>query len=89
MPVEAGIDLRVRAMERLADGILSLTLEHPDGGDLPPWSAGAHVDLVFEGIGTAQYSLCGPLGAKVASCRAASARGARRFTPRSSCTAAR
>ena len=64
MPVEAGIDLRVRAMERLADGILSLTLEHPDGGDLPPWSAGAHVDLVFEGIGTAQYSLCGPLGAR-------------------------
>ena len=60
MPVEAGIDLRVRAMERLADGILSLTLEHPDGGDLPPWSAGAHVDLVFEGIGCRRRSKSEP-----------------------------
>ena len=60
MSADAGIDLRVRAMERVADGVLYLTLEHPEGGDLPPWSAGAHVDLVFEGIGTAQYSLCGP-----------------------------
>lgn len=62
MSAGASIDLRVRAMERVADGVLSLTLEHPEGGDLPPWSAGAHVDLVFEGIGTAQYSLCGPRG---------------------------
>ena len=62
MPAEVSLDLRVRAMERVGEGVLSLTLEHPDDGDLPPWSAGAHVDLIFEGIGTAQYSLCGPRG---------------------------
>ncbi|MEJ8840028.1 PDR/VanB family oxidoreductase [Ramlibacter sp. AN1133] len=62
MQAEATLELRVRCMERAADGVLSLTLEHPQGGELPPWSAGAHVDLVFEGIGTAQYSLCGPRG---------------------------
>jgi ferredoxin-NADP reductase len=62
MPAEAQLDLRVRAMERVAEGVLSLTLEHPEDRELPSWSAGAHVDLVFEGIGTAQYSLCGPRG---------------------------
>ncbi|WP_127131219.1 cytochrome P450 [Georgenia sp. SYP-B2076] len=28
-----------------ADGVLSLTLGHPDGGSLPAWSPGAHIDL--------------------------------------------
>lgn len=60
MPTEASLDLRVRGMERVADEVLSLTLEHPEGGELPHWSAGAHVDLVFESVGIAQYSLCGP-----------------------------
>lgn len=46
-----------------APDVLSLRLEDPRGQPLPPWRAGAHIDLLFEGIGTAQYSLCGPRNA--------------------------
>ena len=41
-----------------ADGVVSLTLAHPDGAELPAWEAGAHVDVtVDEGV-VRQYSLC-------------------------------
>lgn len=41
-----------------ADGVVSLTLGRADGGELPEWSPGAHVDVEL-GIGlTRQYSLC-------------------------------
>lgn len=65
MPPTAGEQraLRVGAMTWEAPDVLSLQLEDPQGRPLPQWSAGAHIDLQFDGIGTAQYSLCGPLGA--------------------------
>src|SRR5699024_9645774 len=28
-----------------SDGVVSLTLVHPDGGELPTWKPGAHIDL--------------------------------------------
>ena len=33
-----------------ADGVVSLTLRRPDGGALPSWTPGAHID-VFLGDG--------------------------------------
>ncbi|GAB2817063.1 PDR/VanB family oxidoreductase [Actinocorallia aurea] len=55
----AALDLQVTAKRRVADGVVALTLRRPDGGRLPDWSPGAHVDLVLPGGTTRQYSLCG------------------------------
>ncbi|WP_306999564.1 PDR/VanB family oxidoreductase [Amycolatopsis thermophila] len=51
--------LRVTAREPRADGVLALTLARPDGGRLPDWTPGAHIDLVLPAGTTRQYSLCG------------------------------
>ncbi|GAB2781285.1 PDR/VanB family oxidoreductase [Amycolatopsis magusensis] len=45
--------------ETIADGVVRLTLRHPDGRPLPPWEPGAHLDLVLTDGLTRQYSLCG------------------------------
>jgi len=52
-------ELVVAGRERVADGVVSLVLEHPDGEELPAWTPGAHVDLVLAPDLTRQYSLCG------------------------------
>jgi ferredoxin-NADP reductase len=49
----------VEEREALADGVAGLTLRAPDGGPLPPWEPGAHVDLHLPGGMVRQYSLCG------------------------------
>ncbi|GAA1016433.1 ferredoxin [Acrocarpospora pleiomorpha] len=54
--------LRVRSMACEAEGVLSLGLRDPDGGRLPPWSPGAHVDLTVPGSPPRQFSLCGDPG---------------------------
>jgi len=41
-----------------ADRVVSLRLQRPDGGELPSWAPGAHVDVVVDGF-VRQYSLCG------------------------------
>lgn len=41
-----------------SEGVISLTLSPPPGETLPSFDAGAHIDLVADGI-TRQYSLCG------------------------------
>ncbi|ATD69381.1 MULTISPECIES: PDR/VanB family oxidoreductase [Gordonia] len=51
--------LRVVAKEVAAEGVVSLVLADPDGGDLPAWSPGAHLDLVLGQNLIRQYSLCG------------------------------
>lgn len=52
----------VRSMRLEARGVLSVVLEAADGGPLPPWLPGAHIDLrVSDGI-SRQYSLCGTPG---------------------------
>ncbi|WP_020659253.1 PDR/VanB family oxidoreductase [Amycolatopsis benzoatilytica] len=56
---DAELDLVLEKKELVADGIVQLTLRSADGDDLPPWEPGAHIDLVFEGGRTRQYSLCG------------------------------
>ncbi|MGW4526879.1 PDR/VanB family oxidoreductase [Amycolatopsis sp. NPDC004378] len=53
--------LLVETKEKLADGVVRLTLRAPGGQPLPAWEPGAHVDLVLPG-GVRQYSLCGRPG---------------------------
>ncbi|MCX5191704.1 PDR/VanB family oxidoreductase [Streptomyces sp. NBC_00268] len=51
--------LTVTAKEPVAEGVVSLTLAHPDGARLPDWTPGSHIDLVLPDGTTRQYSLCG------------------------------
>ncbi|NEC88574.1 PDR/VanB family oxidoreductase [Streptomyces sp. SID12501] len=57
--------LTVAARTHAADGVVSLTLRRPDGGTLPAWAPGAHIDVLLnggngdEGELIRQYSLCG------------------------------
>ncbi|ANE05439.1 cytochrome [Corynebacterium crudilactis] len=50
------LDLKVAQRVEESEGVISLTLVHPDGGKLPKWKPGAHVDLHI-GEFTRQYSL--------------------------------
>ncbi|MDL4817471.1 PDR/VanB family oxidoreductase [Actinomadura opuntiae] len=56
---DTAIELRVVAKERAAEDVVALTLARPDGGRLPDWTPGAHIDLVLPNGLTRQYSLCG------------------------------
>ena len=52
-------ELVVAERKAVADGVVSLVLERPDGEELPAWTPGAHVDLLLGPELTRQYSLCG------------------------------
>lgn len=52
-------DLVVEAAEIVADDVVVLTLVDADGDTLPPWTPGAHVDLIMGPELVRQYSLCG------------------------------
>ncbi|AQV98396.1 oxidoreductase [Cupriavidus necator] len=50
--------LRIAQRNRETDDIISLELRDPNGGELPPFEAGAHIDVhVAPGV-VRQYSLC-------------------------------
>lgn len=51
--------VRVVAKDLVSDGVVTLTLEAPDGHRLPDWAPGSHVDLILPNGLTRQYSLCG------------------------------
>ncbi|WP_406478698.1 PDR/VanB family oxidoreductase [Streptomyces sp. NBC_01615] len=55
-PRSRALRLRVARHERVADGVVQLRLE---GGELPRWEPGAHLDLVLPSGLVRQYSLCG------------------------------
>ncbi|MEV7191522.1 PDR/VanB family oxidoreductase [Streptomyces sp. NPDC093510] len=55
-PRSRALRLRVARHETVADGVVQLRLE---GGDLPPWEPGAHLDVVLPSGLVRQYSLCG------------------------------
>jgi ferredoxin-NADP reductase len=64
--VEAGpvaatnvVTLRVMAKDVAAEGVVVLTLAHPDRARLPDWAPGAHIDVILPNGVTRQYSLCG------------------------------
>jgi ferredoxin-NADP reductase len=52
-------DLVVQAVDVLAEDVVALTLADPDGAPLPPWTPGAHVDLILAPDLVRQFSLCG------------------------------
>ncbi|WP_420877302.1 PDR/VanB family oxidoreductase [Streptomyces neyagawaensis] len=58
-PALSRVTLQIRAKDTIADGVVSLTLAHPDGARLPDWTPGSHIDLVLPEGTTRQYSLCG------------------------------
>lgn len=51
--------VRVRDVNREAEDVLSFVLTDPAGGALPPWTPGAHVDVLLPNGLERQYSLCG------------------------------
>ena len=53
------IQLRVAAKRLIAQDICALELRHPEGAPLPPFSAGAHIDLHLGDGLVRQYSLAG------------------------------
>jgi cytochrome P450/ferredoxin-NADP reductase len=52
-------DLLVESAAAVAEDVVALTLVDPDGDTLPPWTPGAHVDLLLPDGMVRQYSLCG------------------------------
>ena len=52
-------DVRVEAKQEVAEGVVALILREAGDHPLPPWTPGAHVDLVLGQAPTRQYSLCG------------------------------
>ena len=52
-------DLVVVAKERVAAEVVSIRLRRVDGGRLPDWTPGAHIDVILPNGITRQYSLCG------------------------------
>jgi ferredoxin-NADP reductase len=56
---EFSADLVVRQRTTVAEGVVALDLGNPQGGDLPGWEPGAHVDLILSDGLVRQYSLCG------------------------------
>lgn len=79
--------LRVARKDVLADGVVRLRLERPEGGRLPDWAPGAHIEVVLpvsddEAL-VRHYSLCGdrwnPDAYEIAILREPSSRGGSRF----------
>lgn len=56
---ETEFDVKVSSRRQEADDVISLQLVRPDGGSLPRWQPGAHIDLLLEGGRVRQYSLTG------------------------------
>ncbi|MBM0276608.1 PDR/VanB family oxidoreductase [Micromonospora tarensis] len=57
-----GSELVVASRDQVAAEVVAIGLRRPDGGDLPEWTPGAHVDLELGGGLLRQYSLCGDPG---------------------------
>ena len=50
---------RVSKVEQMTDGVTKYEFESHDGGDLPEWTAGAHLDVVVTPEFLRQYSMSG------------------------------
>jgi ferredoxin-NADP reductase len=55
-------DMLVESATVVAEDVVALTLVDPDGDALPPWTPGAHVDLILSDGLVRQYSLCSSPG---------------------------
>jgi ferredoxin-NADP reductase len=56
---EAEFDVVITGRDDAVPGVAVLALRQQNHRMLPPWHPGAHVDVLVEGIGPRQYSLCG------------------------------
>lgn len=52
------IEVLVAGIRHEADGILSVELTNPNGGDLPPFTAGSHLDVYLPNGIIRPYSIC-------------------------------
>lgn len=52
----------VTKREQLGPDVVALTFADPDGGLLPSWTPGSHIDVQLPSGRRRQYSLCGPPG---------------------------
>lgn len=62
VPVQRTNTAVVTKRELLAPDVVALTLADPDGGLLPSWTPGAHIDVRLPSGRRRQYSLCGSPG---------------------------
>jgi ferredoxin-NADP reductase len=62
LPVQRTNTAVVVKRELLTPDVVALTLADPDGGLLPSWTPGAHIDVRLPSGRRRQYSLCGPPG---------------------------
>ncbi|RSM86266.1 oxidoreductase [Kibdelosporangium aridum] len=53
------LEVVVTEKETIAEGVVRLTLGHPENVALPEWEPGAHIDLLLGPDVVRQYSLCG------------------------------
>ena len=56
------IQVRITKAEKMATGITKYEFQSVDGGALPPWQAGAHLDIVVAPEFLRQYSMSGNPG---------------------------
>jgi len=56
---DRAISAIVDSRREIAEGIVELVFRAADGGELPRWEPGAHVDIVLDDGEIRQYSLCG------------------------------
>ncbi|MGD9957987.1 PDR/VanB family oxidoreductase [Nocardioides sp.] len=72
-------DVRVSSVSPVADDVVEISFEAHNGSPLPPWTPGAHIDLLLSADTTRQYSLCGspadPVRYQVAVLKAPQSRG--------------
>ncbi|WP_425412014.1 PDR/VanB family oxidoreductase [Mycobacterium genavense] len=61
-PVRRTLSAVVAKRELVAPDVVALTLADPDGGLLPSWTPGGHIDVLLPSGRRRQYSLCGPPG---------------------------
>jgi ferredoxin-NADP reductase len=61
-PVRRTLTAVVTKRELVAPDVVALTLADPDGGLLPSWTPGGHIDVQLPSGRRRQYSLCGPPG---------------------------
>ena len=61
-PVRRTQSAVITKRELVARDVVALTLADPDGGVLPRWTPGAHIDVALPSGRRRQYSLCGPPG---------------------------
>lgn len=59
IPAHPALTVRLRRITWEAAGVLSLDLAAPDGGELPAFEPGAHIDMHLPDGSIRQYSLCG------------------------------